>query len=116
MDLKLLERFLSAMMPPIPAAKEAVNTAFECMKAHPMAAIPTVGLMIGQQQQKLYSSSEVEQVTAARGILTGIMIAYCTENPALRKYILEDYLERSAVLRGENIIDFFDKKAGRSCK
>lgn len=113
MDLKLLERFLSTMMPPLPAAKEAVNTAFSCMQAHPMTAIPTVGMMIGKFQHKLYSQSVEEQAEAASQVLTGVMISYASENQELRKYIIDDYLERMSLLQGDNVINFHDKKAGR---
>lgn len=111
MDLKLIERFLSAMMPA--KGKASVHTAFECMRADPGTAIPSVGMMIGRVQHQLYSDDEAIQAAACGQLLTGIMIAWSSESPALRKYILEDYLERDALLRGENVISFFDKKAGR---
>jgi hypothetical protein len=113
MDLKLLERFLSAMMPPHPAAKQTVDIAFDCMKTHPMTAVPTIGMMIGQAQHRLYGDNEAEAANCARMLLTGVMIAWASEDAELRRVIIDEYLERGAKLRGENVVDFFDKKAGR---
>src|ERR1700742_1665354 len=101
MDIALIERFLQAMTPP--AGKTTVTTAFDCMKAHPMTAVPTIGVMIGKFQHQLYSPDENDQARAMRLVLTGVMLAWATENPELRKYILEDYLEQSSKLQGENI-------------
>lgn len=111
MDLKLIERFLHAMVPP--AGHPAVHTAFECMRAEPMTAVPTLGMMIGRLQHKLYSLDETEQVAAAHQVLTGIMIAWSSETPTLKKYIIDDFLERSALMQGANIINFWDKKAAK---
>lgn len=111
MDLKLIEKFLQAMMPA--EGKPAVNTAFECMRAHPMSAVPSIGMMVGRLQQRLYSSDENEQVAGASNVLVGVMIAWASEDPALRKYIIEDYLEQDQRKRGENVIDFWQGRAGR---
>jgi hypothetical protein len=113
MDLKRIERFLSAMMPSVFDAKDSVNIAFECMKAHPMTAVPTITNMIGRLQGALYSMDKREQQIASSAVLTGVMIAWATEDQFLRECIIDHYLEQSAKLRGENVVDFFDKKAGR---
>ena len=111
MDLKLVERFVMAMMPP--KGKPAIDTAFDCMRGEPVSALATVGTMIARFQEKLYSVDEAEQALATHQLLTGIMICWCTERDDLRKYILEDYLKRAALLRGDNILEFSDEKAKR---
>ena len=113
MDLKLIERFISAVMPPVPAAKESVNIAFECMKAHPLTAVPTITMMIQRVQHSLYCGDETYQSIASSAMLTGVMIAWASEDKFLKECIMENYLEHAAKLRGENIIDLWDKKAGR---
>lgn len=110
MNLKLIERFIQAMMPP--EGKSTVNTAFKSM-TDPSTAVPTVGLWVGQFQQRLYEGDERVQAEAVKLVLTGIMIAHAVEDASLRKTIVEEFIQRGVRARGENVIDFFDKKAGR---
>lgn len=113
MDLKLVERFLQAMMPP--EGMSTIHTAFECLRGPPEQCVPAVGLMIGKFQGKIYGPevTESQQASAVGILLTGIMIGWASEQAELKKYIIEDYLERNSKLRGENVVSFFDKKAGR---
>lgn len=112
MDLRLIERFLQAMMPP--SGMPAVNTAFQIIGGPIHNSTAPISVMIAQFQMELFSEKdEAIQAKATRLVLTGIMLAWMSENPILKKQILEDYVERSAKLRGEHIISFHDRKAGR---
>lgn len=110
MDLKIIEKYLQAMMPPNPIAHDSVRIAFECMKAHPLTAIPTIGMMISRLQQRLYSLDEKEQAFAGSNVLVGVMIGWASENAELRKYIMEDYLEHISRAQGKNVVNFWQKK------
>lgn len=109
MNIKLVEQFIQEMMPP--EGKSTVNLAFECMKANPISAVPTIGTFLQQLQQRLYSYDEAEQSIAARNVLTGVMICWATEHPELQKILIDGFLERGKKLRGDNVVDFFSKKA-----
>ncbi len=46
-------------------------------------------------------------------LLTGVMLAWASEDKFLRETILEHYINESEKRLGKNVVSFFDKKAGR---
>lgn len=111
MDLKLIERFVQAMVPP--EGQQSVEIAFQCLRGEPIVAVQTIGMMIGRVQQHLYSDNPVEQMKATSFMLTGIMIGWASTHPEVRRVLLEEYLERASKMRGDNVVSFHDWKAGR---
>jgi hypothetical protein len=111
-DIKLLEKFLFAMM--AGPAKQAVATCFDSLKADPVSALNLAGGMISSFQMKYYTSEEKEPAKMLSDVIVGILMAYTTDHPLLKEQILLPYLEQSARVRGEHVIDFFEKRAGRN--
>lgn len=108
MNIVLIEKFISCLAPA--SAKKAINSMFVGMKEDPSGLI-----MQGFQHlsDTIRDEGSTESAAAVNGILLGIALVYTTHQNKDMEKILKGYLDCASRMKGENVINFWEAKAGK---
>lgn len=105
MDLELARRFLLEFLPS--DGQIPINDVIQTLKVNP-GLILNNGLLFNHLNYFKCDNKQIA-VAAANGVLCGIALAYGTKFPEVSK-MMEDYLETAQKSRGENVVNFLQKK------
>jgi hypothetical protein len=108
MSLEQVEKLLVGMMPP--EALNPVHSQFELMRENPVEAFS--GLW-NHLFPTLRDPEDAGHVAAINGILVGVSLYYGLQRSANLQKIIGDYIVDRSRKRGENIVNFYEARAGR---
>lgn len=111
-DLVLLEKFLLLVVPD--EAKATVQQNFQDIREDPIHALM---ITMGRAQGLMEKDDEPQphKFFFANGVFLGIIMAYFAVHPD-DKRIFQGWLDQHARNQGENVVDFFAKKAEENGK
>ena len=107
-DLKILEQFMLELCHE--NAKPAINSCFEGLRDHP---VPNTLSFLHQMGSAIKDGQTTESWACVNGLLVGISLAATSRNPHML-HIITDFLELQRKKKGENVVDFFQAKAGKN--
>jgi len=108
MSLELIEKFILEISPA--RAKTPVHSVFVGMRADPIQTfVGGFNLIVDD----IKNEGSLESAAAVNGLLTGVALCYGVQRSTHLQAILEDYLKKQELSRGENIVDFMSRLAER---
>lgn len=107
-NLTLLQKLLLEMIPS--DAKPGITTCFEALKVKPMEQTLSFCHQMGDAIRNDHTEGHGATIN---GMMIGLALAHMSTAPEFIQFI-NGYLKRRADERGENVVDFFQKKAGKS--
>lgn len=105
MNLDLARRFLLEFLPE--EAHAPVHDVFEGLVKNPFLVLNNG--MIVTEMKHLKDDNKLVVTAAANGMITGLALAHCMERAEICKH-MEMYLEEASKRKGENVINFLNRK------
>jgi hypothetical protein len=108
LDMKLFEKFVLELCSP--KSKPHINNCFLALQTdtHPENVFITGSAIITE----ITAKETPEGYATVNGLLFGIVLCYTSQFPLVAQYI-DGFIEYKSRSRGENVMDFFQLKAGR---
>lgn len=108
MNIKLLRQFIMEYLPEDPEAQFVLNDVFNELERNPTFILNNA--LLWNHFKYFKDSDRTKSVCAANGVVLGFALAYSVyKYPELEKDITA-YLEASAKRRGENVVNFLQRK------
>lgn len=108
MSLEVMEKLLVGMVPP--EALAPVHSNFELMRTQPAEAF--AGLW-NYMHPILMDQEHAGHIAAVNGIMIGIALAHGLDRSIAMQKLIADYLKDRSRKRGENVVNFYEARAGR---